>query len=283
MTETGTKYESRERIKLRNMTFGIDAGLPRYWLNNDPFLTHYFNALSLMFPEGERFFIDSVRNFEDRITNLRLKEDVTGFIGQEASHGREHTQYNSTLRDHGYELQKMEESIQKDMNFARDHFGKRHQLAVTCALEHFTALLADAILHEETHFDGADPHYAAIWQWHALEETEHKAVAFDVYQSMAHGSRGYWRRVVTMLIITFRFNHRVARNLIQLIKQDGQQKNWKGWLRLLAFLWVKPGMIRRRLPLYFRYYKPGFHPWQHDNRRLLLDWQESVEKSTTDY
>lgn len=263
-------------ITRRDLHFGISAELPRHWFNNDPFISNYFNGLSLMFPDGEQFFIDSVRHYRDRITDPGLQKKVRGFIGQEAMHGREHTQYNEALEEQGYQVEKLLESVREDLDFSRNHLSPLHQLSITCALEHFTAIMADSALRDETLFDNADPHHAAIWRWHAMEETEHKAVAFDVYRSVAPGWRGYRRRVITMLFTTFYFQKRIWRHIFHLTRQDDRLGDWRGWLRLLKFLWIKPGFMRRMIPLYLTYYKPGFHPWQHDNSRLLDYWRQRI-------
>jgi len=268
-------------VQRRDLHFDITPDLPRHWYDNDPFITSYFNGLSLMFPDGERFFIDSVRHYRDRITEPQLKEQVHGFIGQEAMHGREHAQYNRTLEAQGYDVKPLELSLREDLAFAQENLNPRHQLSITCALEHFTAIMADVALRDYHLFDEADPRYAALWRWHAVEETEHKAVAFDVYRTVAPGWRGYLRRVVTMFFTTLHFETRIAHHVLHLVRRDGRLWDIRGWLRLFRFLWVKPGLMRRRIPKYLAYYRPGFHPWQHDNRQLVDGWKAEFERESS--
>ena len=79
----------------RDLDFNFDPSLvPRDWCNGDEFTTTFMNALSLLFPEGEQFFVESVKHMQARITSPELQRRVAGFIGQEAMHGREHRAFN---------------------------------------------------------------------------------------------------------------------------------------------------------------------------------------------
>src|SRR5688572_6935255 len=166
-------------VKQRDIHFPI-AGLQlRDWHPQGAHVSHIFNGESLFFPEGEQFFIDTVRHYRDRITDPKLKEDVRGFIGQEAMHGREHRSYNEALAAAGYPAAELERRAIKQLDRSRRMLRPRGQLAVTIALEHFTAILAEAMLSDDRVLAGVPPQMAALWRWHAIEETEHKAVAYD--------------------------------------------------------------------------------------------------------
>ena len=65
------------------LDFKLDE-IPRYWFGGDPFMTRMFDALSLTFPDGERYFIQSVRLFRDQIQDPELQQRVADFIRQEA-------------------------------------------------------------------------------------------------------------------------------------------------------------------------------------------------------
>src|SRR4029079_15061731 len=57
-------------------------------------------------------------------------------------------------------------------------------LALTAALEHFTATLAELLLtDEDARAMFGEPAARDLFVWHALEESEHKAGAFDVYRA----------------------------------------------------------------------------------------------------
>ncbi len=148
------------------------------------------------------------------------------------------------------------------------------QLAATIALEHFTAILAEELLSDDSILDGAPPQMAALWRWHAIEETEHKAVAFDVFQSMVGtGFRAYLLRCSIMLSASARFIGQTAYTHYRLMKHDGLHRDWKGWRVFLRFLFTKPGVLRKIALPWLGYFKPGFHPWQKDNRAHVERWK----------
>lgn len=275
--------ESPVPVKQRDIHFPI-AGLElRDWHPMGPFISQYFNAMSLFFPEGEQFFIDTVRYYRDkgRIKDPKLLEEVKGFIGQEAMHGREHRAYNEALAAAGYPAQELEAKAVALLNFGRKVLPRADQLASTIALEHFTAIMAEVLLtHSET-LEGAPPQMAALWRWHAIEETEHKAVAYDVYQAVKGGLRGYLRRCLVMLSVSALFIWQTLYTHFQLLKHDGLHRDWRGWRVFLRFLFIYPGALRKIALPWLGYFKPGFHPWQHDNRHHVERWKaENIAQNT---
>ncbi|MFT3924942.1 MAG: metal-dependent hydrolase [Myxococcales bacterium] len=172
-------------IVVRNLHFPLDADVPQYWLENTRSVTMFLDHLSLVFPPGERFFINSVRAFEaDLQANPVLRDEARRFYQQEALHGREHTRYNELLTARGYPVGAIDKSAQDLLGLASKALPPRMQLAVTCALEHFTALLAQILLGDDSILEGADPAMAALWRWHAAEENEHATVAYDVFHEV---------------------------------------------------------------------------------------------------
>ncbi|SDW75973.1 metal-dependent hydrolase [Marinobacter mobilis] len=252
--------------QIRRPEFDFPADMPKYWWDNNPAKTLLLAALSSSFPPGERFFIDSVRYYQDRITDPELQQAIRGFIGQEAHHSKEHKALNGRLQEQGIDLARLESEILDFMNWMRKHFSPERQLAHTVAVEHFTALMAEEFLLKYNALDEMDPRIAPIWAWHAIEESEHKAVAFDVYKSIG-GSELV--RLSEMLVVSVVFPIFSGIHLVQLMKEDGQLGNLKAWGSLANFMWGKPGVLRKLLPSYFRYYSPAFHPWNHDARWLV--------------
>jgi len=256
----------------RDLKFRLPPERIRDWNPRGLHVSQFFNTLSIFFPSGERFFIESVRNYRARITDPELQKAVSAFIGQEAMHGREHIEYNDALVASGAPADSMERLVISLLNFAKKVLPKADQLAVTIALEHFTAILADILLREPALLEGAEPRFAALWRWHALEETEHKAVAYDVYEAViGKGSGAYVRRCIALAALTVIFWSLVIPFHLIIVARDGGLFNLKGWWSLVQFHWLKPGGLRRIIPAYFDYYRPGFHPWQHDNRRFLAE------------
>jgi predicted metal-dependent hydrolase len=254
----------------RNLEFHLPKERIGDWHSGGAHITHFFNALSIFFPDGERFFIDSVRHYRDRIEDPALKESVRGFIGQEAMHGREHEEYNQALVDKGLPADRYGRIVVRLLRFLTRFTPKISQLAGTIALEHLTAILANIVLSEPRILQNAEPRFAALWKWHALEETEHKAVAYDVYQKVIGGGViGYIRRCFALLMATFIFWVLVIPFHIGLVRKEGQLFNLRGWLRVSNFLWGSPGVLRRMIPDWLDYFKPGFHPWDHNNAHFL--------------
>lgn len=245
-----------------------------YWYAGKPGITAFFDGLSIMFPPGERFFIRTVKNFQDQVTDPGLKRDIAAFTAQEHLHTREHVDYNTRLERLGFPAKDLEDKLAKRIAWAEATFPKKRQLAITCALEHFTAILAHQMLSDPDAFEASDTTYKQLWFWHAYEETEHKAVAFDVLKSVSGGLAGYLLRIRAMLFATMIFNIRIARHSFSLLKAKKNHTSWTAWKDLFGFLFIKPGLLRRAAGSYFAYFKPGFHPWQIDDRHLLERYRQ---------
>ena len=257
-------------IQVRRMRFDLEAA-PRYWHSESPFLTHYFTAMSLLFPAGETFFIDSVRDFEDEITDPLLREQVKGFTGQEAQHSHHHRVYDRLMTRAGVPVRRYEGWIEWILRFVRRWTPRKAQLALTITLEHFTAVFANLILTEPKFTEGMHPSVRRLWLWHAVEETEHKAVAFDVYQQV---SGSYWLRTLMMARVMFGFPFGIALFQLLLLAGDRQLGNLRDILSGLRFVWGKGGFVRSAMPELMAFYARDFHPWQNDNRELVEAWIE---------
>lgn len=266
-----SKSPSDLTVPIRNIRFNRDpAKQPRWWHGGDPVATAFFNALSCTFPEGEKFFMDSVRHYRD-VAPRELKEQIKGFIGQEAVHSREHAAFNALAREAGYDVAKLEDGTRRSLAIGRRR-AKVKQLAVTCALEHFTAILAHGLLRADSKdMDGAPEDAARLWSWHAMEEIEHKAVAYDTFLMVTRSwwaPRRYLLRVMAMVTATLILFHRIGANMASLYREDGINTP-RTWLRTIRYLVWSPGILRRVFLDYLTYYRPGFHPWDHDDRALL--------------
>lgn len=260
-------------IPPRRMDFEFDGKTPRYWYDNDAFLSTYWVMLSALFPEGEQFFVDSVRHFRDQITDPVLKAQVAGFIGQEAMHTKEHEAANEAMTRMGMDANRIDRQLKPILKLVRKVTTKRMQLAATCALEHFTATIAEQLLRDPEHAAKGEKEIMGLWLWHALEENEHKTVAFDVYQKVGGN---YPERVVVMGAATVIFLGLTTWWHGTLLAKEGKlfevRRNMKG----AAYLWGRNGLFTRLAPQYLDYYKPGFHPNDHDTRALLDEWREKL-------
>ena len=256
----------------RDLQFQLDGRKIKNWHPMGRQVTHTASSLFVFFPVGERFFIHSVRHFRDRITDPTLQKAVAGFIGQEAMHGREHEHYNQLLIDAGLPVERQEKQVGALLDFLKEKLPPLAQLSVTIALEHFTAILGDVVLKDPRIPASSDPAVNAMIRWHALEETEHKAVAFDVYEAVAgRGARAYALRTsgllaATAILLTLSFYYKA-----QFVKADPESNNWRDRIRLLNFMFGAPGVYRRMVKPWLDYFRPGFHPWEHDNRHFLKE------------
>ncbi len=262
-------------IRPRDLSFAR-AAQGRWWLGGDPVATAFYDALSVTFPLGERFFMDSVRRYRDAAPPV-LQEQIAAFLSQEALHTREHILFNKQVGDHGYDVAAMEARTRARLNFARRR-PPLDQLAATAALEHFTAILAHALLTDPRHLDGAGDEAKALWSWHALEEIEHKAVAYDTLMLASRSMSRFRRwalRCSVMLAATALLISTVGDNIADSFTVDGLN-NARGWRRLAGYLLVRPGMVRQVLGQYCLYFLPGFHPWRHDDRGLIAQAEQRL-------
>ena len=263
-------------ITPRRMGFSFE-GLQHddYWFDNDPVLTHLLNILSLTFPDGERFFVDSVRALRDQVDDKDRQKDISGFIGQEAMHSLEHQAFNDLIADGKYDdiVGKALAVPNQLLAGARKHMSKRQQLAATAGLEHFTAILADAILRRPDLMNKMDPAVRNLWVWHAIEETEHKAVAYDLYKDV---NGNYLERQRLFLSSTAYLIGFSSYFTWQMLKRDNVHKKP---LTLAKGLWKGfgyKGVISSIIPAWFSYLKPGFHPWDDDNSALIEEWRKTL-------
>ncbi len=254
-------------IKPRDFRFARAAeALAEDWNGKDAFRTAFFNAMSILFPEGEKSFIDSVLAHQDRITDPKLKADVRGFTAQESVHRREHLRFNQELcRARGYDLAHLEKSV-KDSSAADLNLPPLTWLASTVAYEHLTATIAHGILTESSWFEGADRAIADMWRWHAIEEIEHKCVAFDVYMA-AGGSRSELRKV--LLLVTWEFWLRYIGPHIRYMLARSGAARWPAFRSGMRFLFGRRGLLRTCWRQYWMFFAAHFHPSNIDERALV--------------
>ena len=248
----------------------------RWWHGGDPVATAYFNALSAAFPQGETFFIESVRRYRDSV-HEPLREQIAAFVQQESMHTREHVVFNKLLRTAGYDTTAMDAETRRRVDEARAR-PPVVQLALTVALEHFTAIMAHSLLTEREPLPGASEDIVRLWQWHAIEEIEHKAVAFDTFVAVTQHIRPLRRwllRCHVMGLVSLQFWYSNFQRMADFFRQDGINTP-RTWWRVAKYLLVKPGMMRRIFWDYLRFYGPGFHPWHRDDRPLIAEVEQKL-------
>ncbi|WP_066482495.1 MULTISPECIES: metal-dependent hydrolase [unclassified Sphingomonas] len=256
-------------IRPRDRRFGRNTNVRRWWHGDDPVATAFYNALSVTFPKGEGFFIDSVRKFRDG-TPPRLEREINAFVKQEVIHTREHVAFNRHVTDQGYDVSRLEARVDRELAITKGR-PPIANLAATMALEHFTAIIAHQLIANPRHLAGADPEAAALWRWHAIEEIEHKGVAYDTWLHATRDwprFRRWWVKSLVMVMATIKFFRGRTEGMLDLLAQDGLTGAGVKW-RVFRYAFGRPGMARKVLGAWFAYFMPGFHPWNHDDRKLI--------------
>ncbi|MEO6699630.1 MAG: metal-dependent hydrolase [Paraperlucidibaca sp.] len=266
------------QITPTRMDFQFD-NVPRHWMFNDAFSTHFLGTLSTLFPVGERFFADSVRQLREHALDKAAQKNISGFIGQEAMHSLEHVSLNNMLEAKGLPALRAEKFTLGLLNLARRVLSKRQQLAITVALEHFTAIIANRLLSDTSVMEGLADEMRPVWMWHAIEETEHKAVAFDLYRSVP--GNNYAERIVTQVFASVILAAVVSAFQVQFMYRDKTLLKAKTWGFGLNKLFGFNGIITGLIPEYLDYFKRDFHPWEHENSALVAHWRDKLNAIAT--
>lgn len=261
-----------------NLDFKL-ADVPRYWFAGDPFLTRMFDALSLTFPDGERYFIQSVRLFRDQIQDPDLKQRVADFIRQEAQHGIAHDKMNQIMKDQGMPVDQFIQRLNKVFKFELKYRSPQYNIAMTAAAEHLTALMAETFYGEKETLQDAHPYVRALFAWHAIEEMEHRDVAFDVMQQVGNVPE-VTRKMALVLTTGLMFGFTLYRANVML-KCDGfnRTQRLKMNVRGLQWLFGKQGKLRKMQSQYRDWFKPDFHPSQHPIIAQYDVWLETLAQT----
>ena len=261
-----------------NLDFKL-TDVPRYWFAGDPFLTRMFDALSLTFPDGERYFIQSVRLFRDQIQDPDLKQRVADFIRQEAQHGIAHDKMNQIMKDQGMPVDQFIQRLNKVFKFELKYRSPQYNIAMTAAAEHLTALMAETFYGEKETLQDAHPYVRALFAWHAIEEMEHRDVAFDVMQQVGNVPE-VTRKMALVLTTGLMFGFTLYRANVML-KCDGfnRTQRLKMNVRGLQWLFGKQGKLRKMQSQYRDWFKPDFHPSQHPIIAQYDVWLETLAQT----
>jgi len=274
MTDT---METSQGIVPRNIDFELGTDVTYDWHDKGPGVSNFFNVLSLLFPEGEKFFVISARKYANRVTDEKERKDLRGFMTQEMLHTREHVEYNNMLTRHGVKTDQMNEELKRILVGFYKILPAQFALAATASLEHWTAIQAEHVLDDDRVVGQAHPKMHALWTWHAIEESEHKAVCFDLLKKVTGG--GAWFYTLRSLVHVFTIPPLFAIIILWYLRvsnQTGQLWNIKEHGRLLWNLFVTPGIASQIALPWLRYLKPGFHPWDNDNSHHIRQWDEEA-------
>ena len=275
MTHVATEksYLNRPKaigITVRKLQFNPKA-IRRHYFANSPVMSHMLTALSSTFPIGEQFFVHSVRNVRDKVQDEKLQAQITAFIGQEAMHSKAHAEFNDAWRSDDYHLDRFQAWLARKNEYVKNLHPKI-QLAITCAFEHFTALLGGYILRHPEVLATLDDDAVKLWVWHAIEEIEHRAVAFDVYQAVYGDDK--IRRMI-MRSVTTGFASLTFYSATRLFLQDKAKSLPKVGGNVFG-LYLLGKMLIQLLPEYLSYFKADFHPSEIDYTKIVNYWKERL-------
>ena len=266
-------YQNRPKaigITVRRLQFNPQV-IRRHYFANSPVMSHLLTALSSTFPIGEQFFVHSVRNVRDKVKDETLQAQIAAFIGQEAMHSKAHAEFNAAWRSEDYNLDRFQAWLARKDDYVKNLHPKI-QLAITCAFEHFTALLGGYILRHPEVLATLDEDAAKLWVWHAIEEIEHRAVAFDVYQAVYGDDR--IRRMI-MRSVTTGFASLTLYSATRLFLQDKKKSLPKVGGNIFGF-YLLGKMFLQLAPEYLAYFKRDFHPSEIDYTKLICYWKQRL-------
>lgn len=269
-------------VKPRRMSFPFSRLRAKFFFDDNPLLSTFFTALSATFPPGEAEFIASVRLFRDKVKDEKLLEQIRGFIGQEGHHSLQHHLANEHLKSLGLDAPRLEKHLERDikrMTSAGRRSNPKVRLAITVSMEHLTAIMAEHLLRNPEVIGTLDSSIQDLLYWHAVEEIEHKAVAFDVYQQCV-GNEDMLHRA--MRIATFMFIARISAYMVALLWWTRTIPGFKDMRAFYGFLFGDKGMISSIRKPYLQFFKPGFHPWDRDDSDLIEKWKKQLYKPEHD-
>ncbi|MDX1734263.1 MAG: metal-dependent hydrolase [Halioglobus sp.] len=272
MTAAQTATPPAAPIKPRIMAFDMTLLRRKYFFRDNPILSSLMYALSASFPDGERFFIDSVRHYRKDIEDPQLLEQIRGFIGQEAHHSRVHEDFNEQAETLGVAMGKIRRRFKRRLDMSRRMMTPGQQLAITAALEHITATLAQWTLENPQLAETEHSPLREMLIWHAMEEIEHKAVAFDVYRTVVDDEK---QRIRIAKLVFRSFWIQMALAQVTLLWHDRKLPSLRDIREAWQFMWGVGGFRRWSAPEFRKYLHEGFHPNQVDQQALVDQWRDN--------
>lgn len=270
--------EDRPKIEPRHPDFLSQPFKDRLFYNGNTLLTAFGCSLTAMFPEGEMGFIKSVRNFRDQVKDPKLSNDIRGFIGQEGHHQKIHRDINQKITDEcDLDVKRLEGIFDKFIKnqyepLGESKLGRQYWLAQTVCAEHFTAILGEHLLAHPEIMGDSEYQLRKLFEWHAVEEIEHKAVAFDVYKDVV--DRPILLRL-TMIFVTIAFIIEIMYGQYKIMRWAKLKPSWKEIKDVFSYNFGKRGLVRKVFVPWLKFFAPGFHPWQEDSRGMLNNWKSS--------
>jgi predicted metal-dependent hydrolase len=273
-TEPATLSKSHIPIIPRRPKWDFADLKERLFFGGNGLKSAFVVALSGSFPPGEKEFIQSVRLFTDQVRDPKLIEDVKDFTAQEGQHSLQHKLLNEAFDRLGYLATQVSEQFEViEQEWAEDR-SDADRLAATVVMEHITAVMAHFALTRPEEFDPLPDSVQELLLWHAIEEIEHKSVAFDVYEECV-GDRNRLRRQLLLHMVLFPLGIRDFQRM--LLRELGHETTWKERAEMARYLLGPKGLVVSVLPRYLALLKPGFHPWDLDDSHLVAEWKGRLQ------
>lgn len=270
----GQHSRSKIAIEPRRVKFAFDDIESPFFYDNNSCISAMWVAMSATFPAGEGEFIKSVRLFEHKLTDPKLIQEVKDFTHQEAHHSLQHKQINKVFDSLGYQTENLHSVFSKELDKRADAWSPEKRLARTVCAEHVTAVMAHHALTHPQHMSHFPKSFKNLFLWHAIEEIEHKSVAFDVYMQCVGDIKLLHKQYKIFTRFEFPFN--VWMSSRYLLKQLGHKASWRERKGLWNSLYASGGLISDMKPLYKQFLNKNFHPWDHDDSALVQQWKDKL-------
>ena len=262
----------------KDLDFALE-NIGRHWFGNNPFKSRFFDSVSLLFPDGERYFIESVRAFRSHIHDEKLQKEVRDFIQQEAQHSIAHSKMNQVLESHGLPVTQITTEANETFLWLTRNFSPRFNLALTAAFEHLTALMAESFFGEKKDFAEADPYVRALLAWHSIEEMEHRDVVFDVMKTVGDVPEIMRKAALPVAVL-----HMFGLGLIRtnaLLRYDGytRRERVKMFREGLPWFLGSKGLLPKMNRQFMSWFKRDFHPSQHPVIAQYDVWVDVLAKT----
>jgi predicted metal-dependent hydrolase len=261
-------------LVIRRLLVDLKTPVGQNWCDGDAFKTAFFNALSLSFPAGEQFFIDSVSEGFKKLTpeaQAKYEVEIKGFKSQEATHRHIHGLFNEHLYKAGLENVWSKRIAYTKGLLEEKNVAIHHWVGITAANEHLTSIFAYWLLKDKRIMGNTEQRIQNMWLWHSCEEDEHKSIAFDLYGALEGNYK--WRKK-WLVRASYLFTVNLLLQMKDNLKKEGQLWKYSTWKSGIKFFFGKGGIVREIAPLWKQYLKEDFHPSQQVNP-LSAKWLEN--------
>jgi predicted metal-dependent hydrolase len=274
-----TERKSPENIRPHRIAVAFDETLPKHWFGGNAFLTHMLNTWTAIFPDAERYFVRWSKKALASVTDPKIKKDIQGFIGQETMHATQHEKLWELLRSQGYNLDPVIFFVEKvAFDWLEKALPDKINYALVAGLEHFTAMFGEIYFENPELVQQMHPEMRRLFEWHAAEEIEHKAVAYDQLLAI---DDSYALRTGVMNVAVVGFYMVTLLNTLYFMAQDKSLYNPKEWSMMYDVFFGKYDLARKTFVKFLEYYKPDFHPWDNQNYHLAQPTLAKYEKQAS--